>query len=170
MAYALKPNCIAHGKTRHNRLIKPIYFDIIKGEEVVEDDAIEEDEVPEEIDFSTRKVRVASSPAEKSSGRSGQAGPAQQPQCHDFPDLGKGAGLVLMSRQRATPRRSKARDRSEIGKSERLRNMLGESTSISPGPRSARWKCWKRKLGSLSWHNIYLALAAKLARGNSLRE
>ncbi|KAJ3305554.1 hypothetical protein HDV03_001420 [Kappamyces sp. JEL0829] len=59
MAYALKPNCIAHGKTRHNRLIKPIYFDIIKGEEVVEDDAIEEDEVPEEIDYSTRKVGVA---------------------------------------------------------------------------------------------------------------
>ena len=36
MAFAIKSNCLFHSKCRHGRQVKPIFFDIIKNEEVVE--------------------------------------------------------------------------------------------------------------------------------------
>ena len=42
MAFAVRSNCTAHGRTKHNRAVKPIYFDIIKNEYIVQEDKVDE--------------------------------------------------------------------------------------------------------------------------------
>ena len=65
MAFAIKSNCLAHSKSRHNRTVKPIFFDIIKNEHIVEEapshsGELEDDSNPteekEEISSHQRKV------------------------------------------------------------------------------------------------------------------
>lgn len=54
MAFAIKSNCLTHSKSRHNRTVKPIFYDIVKNEQIIEeisysgdgeDDGIEEEEI-----------------------------------------------------------------------------------------------------------------------------
>jgi hypothetical protein len=48
MRFAIKSNCLAHGRTRHNRSLKPLFFDIEKGEHMVD---MEKGQVAEEEDY-----------------------------------------------------------------------------------------------------------------------
>ncbi|KAI8915966.1 hypothetical protein EDD86DRAFT_197308 [Gorgonomyces haynaldii] len=59
--FAIRSNCLAHGRTRHNRSFKPIIIDITKGEDYVEGDEIlleyedDMDDLEEEEPFDNRK-------------------------------------------------------------------------------------------------------------------
>ncbi|KAI8897592.1 hypothetical protein BC833DRAFT_593262 [Globomyces pollinis-pini] len=48
LRFAIRSNCMAHGRTRHNRSFKPIYIDIVKGDPDNEPDNNEEEEELEE--------------------------------------------------------------------------------------------------------------------------
>ncbi len=65
MAFAIKSNCLAHSKSRHNRTVKPIFFDIIKNEQIVEDAPIQSGETEEEAPINEEKEEVISSSQRK---------------------------------------------------------------------------------------------------------
>ncbi len=64
LKFAIKSNCMAHGRTRHNRSFKPIVFDIIKGE-AIEDTVIAEepdDDDDEEVQIKNLKLEKIKRP------------------------------------------------------------------------------------------------------------
>ena len=44
MKFAIRSNCMAHGRIRHNRSFKPVVIDISHGEEIELEEECEEDE------------------------------------------------------------------------------------------------------------------------------
>jgi hypothetical protein len=49
-SFAIRSNCLAHGRTRHNRSFKPIFIDITKDDLLPDDLPLEEEEYDDEMD------------------------------------------------------------------------------------------------------------------------
>jgi hypothetical protein len=63
MKFAIRSNCMAHGRTRHNRSFKPVFVDIEKGEMIEYEEEVEvvvEEEEPKrkKVVFINEKVKV----------------------------------------------------------------------------------------------------------------